>query len=91
MANKIKTLFKEHEEGLKNFATGAFYGALAIGTYELVGRCVRKKNTTLFPDMKGLKMSDLGKLGEQLVDRLPDVTLDTDVTNWWITYKPTKK
>lgn len=91
MANKITTFIKKHEDGLKNFATGMFYGALAIGTYELVGRCVIKKNTTLFPDIKGLKMSDLGKLGEQLVNRLPDATLDTDVTNWWIVYKPTKK
>lgn len=91
MANKVTTFIKKHEDGLKSFATGMFYGALAIGTYELVGYCVMKKHTTIFPDMKGLKMSDLGKLGEQLVDRLPDVTLDTDVTNWRIAYKPTKK
>ena len=91
MANKITTFIKKHEDGLKNFATGMFYGALAIGTYELVGYCVMKKHTTIFPDIKGLKMSDLGKLGEQLVDRLPDATLDTDVTNWRIAYKLTKK
>ena len=91
MANKVTTFIKKHESGLKNFATGMFYGALTIGTYELVGRCVMKKHTTIFPDMNGLKMSDLGKLGEQLVDRLPDATLDTDVTNWRIAYKPTKK
>lgn len=91
MANKVTTFIKKHEDGLKRTAMVALYGAIAIGTYELVGYCVMKKHTTIFPDMKGLKMSDLGKLGEQLVDRLPDATLGTDVTKWWIAYKPTKK
>lgn len=91
MANKVTTFIKEHEDVWKGFTKGMFYGALAIGTYELVGYCVMKKHTTIFPDIKGLKMSDLGNLGEQLVERLPDVTLDTDVTKWRIAYKPTKK
>ena len=85
---KVKNFVKEHKGVI------TFYSLAIVGTALGTGYCkytthkereVFMKNTTVL-DIPNLTVSDFGKVGEEIISKIDEVTKDTPVKRWRIIY-----
>ena len=85
---KVKNFVKEHKGVI------AFYSLAIVGTALGTGYCkytIHKeqenamKNATVI-NIPNLTVSDFGKVGEEMISKIDEVTKDTPVKGWRIGY-----
>ena len=85
---KVKNFVKEHKEDIIRFSYYALGVGVGIGICKL--KSVKKhkefmKDRTVFNN-PNLTVSDFGKVGEEMISKIDEVTKDTPVKNWHIGY-----
>ena len=85
---KVKNFVKEHKGVI------TFYSLAIVGTVFGIGYCKYTthkkweefmKNTTI-SNIPNLTVSDFGKVGEEMISKIDEVTKDTPVKGWRIFY-----
>lgn len=86
---KVKNFVKEHKKEIIAFYSLAIVGtALGTGYCKYITHKEREKimeNTTVF-NIPNLTVSDFGKVGEEMISKIDEVTKDTPVKGWRINY-----
>ena len=85
---KVKNFVKEHKEGIIRFSYYALGVGVGIGICKHMAYKEQKefmKDTTILK-IPNLTVSDFGKVGEEMISKIDEVTKDTPVKGWYINY-----
>ena len=85
---KVKNFVKEHKEDIIRFSYYALGVGVGIGICKLESVKKHKefmKDCTLF-NIPNLTIKDFGKVGEEVISKIDEVTKDTPVKGWRISY-----
>ena len=85
---KVKNFVKEHKEDIIRFSCHALGVGVGIGIYKW--KSVKKhkefmEDCTMF-NIPNLTIKDFGKVGEEVISTIDEVTKDTPVKGWSIYY-----
>ena len=84
----VKNFVKEHKGAIAFYSLAIVGTALGTGYCKYITHKEREKimeNTTVF-NIPNLTVSDFGKVGEEMVSKIDEVTKDTPVKGWRINY-----
>ena len=82
---KVKNFVKEHKLDIIRYALGVGVG-IGICKWKSVKKHKEfMKDCTMF-DIPDLTIKDFGKVGEEAISKIDEVTKDTPVKSWSISY-----
>ena len=85
---KVKNFVKEHKGDIIRFSYYALGVGVGIGICKLESVKKHKefmKDCTIF-NIPNLTIKDFGKVGEEVISTIDEVTKDTPVKGWYIDY-----